>query len=124
MCQLVYRVFEKTDLLSERQWKALNSLERIATECAIELDVQPGDIQLVNNLAILHARKGWVDRPGAERHYYRLGLHDPERAWGKPAEYENSVFYDHLNLGVDDQTIPITDYDPYGMTSLDEMGHG
>ena len=124
LCQLVYRVFEGTNLLSERQWKALDTLERIANENAIELDVQVGDIQLVNNLGLLHARRAWIDRPGATRHFYRLGLRDPERAWVKPSDHEQSLFYDHLRTKPEDQMISVTDFDPYGLTSLDTKGHG
>lgn len=123
LCQLVYRIFEGTNLLSPAQWQALDALERVANENAIELDVQVGDIQLVNNLAILHARSGWVDRPGHERHYYRLGLHDPENAWARPVKYEE-MFDDHLQTLPQDQIIPITDFDPYGLTSLNLSGHG
>ncbi len=122
-CQLVYRIFEKSNILSESQWEALNTLERLANEHAIELDVQIGDIQLVNNFAILHARRAWLDRPDHHRHYYRLGLHDHEYCWARPDQYE-WLFDDHLQTPVPEQTIPVTDFDPYGLTSIPEDVHG
>lgn len=117
----MYRIFEGTYLLSLAQWQALNTLEKVANENSIEVDVQVGDIQLVNNLAIFHARSGWVDHPGHESHYYRSGLHDPENAWARPIEYEG-IFDDHLKTLP--QVIPVTDFDPYGLTSLEMSGHG
>ncbi|KAH6709011.1 hypothetical protein BKA61DRAFT_677915 [Leptodontidium sp. MPI-SDFR-AT-0119] len=102
-------------------WQALNTLEKVANENSIEVDVQVGDIQLVNNLAIFHARSGWVDHPGHESHYYRSGLHDPENAWARPIEYEG-IFDDHLKTLP--QVIPVTGFDPYGLTSLEMSGHG
>ncbi|KND87487.1 hypothetical protein TOPH_07897 [Tolypocladium ophioglossoides CBS 100239] len=122
-CQLVYRIFEGTNLLTSTQWKALDLLESFANENAIKLDVQVGDIQLVNNFALLHARRGWVDRPNRERHYYRLGLRDPENAWARPVKYE-AIFDDHLKTPPEDQMIPVKDFDPYGLTSLGQGGHG
>jgi len=123
LCQVVYRVFEGTNLLSPRQWQALDALETIANENAIQLDVQPGDIQLINNLALLHARRSWVDRPGQERHYYRLGLHDPKNSWKRPGGYEE-IFDEHIRTPSTEQTIPVTDFDPYGMTRLGDDQHG
>jgi len=123
LCQLVYRVFEGTTLLNDSQWRALDAFEKCANECAIELDVRPGDIQLVNNLGLLHARRGWIDRPGIERHYYRLGLRDPENMWARPDGYE-FVFDDRFVTPKEEQVIPVTDFDPYGLTSLDSAGHG
>lgn len=124
LCQLVYRIFEGTNLLTPAQWHALGVLEECANESAIELDVQPGDIQLVNNLGVLHARRGWVDLPGRqERHYYRLGLRDPENAWDRPDGY-GDVFDARFGVMPEEQMIPVSDFDPYGLTSLADMSHG
>ncbi|KAK3337583.1 hypothetical protein B0T19DRAFT_79272 [Cercophora scortea] len=123
ICQLEYRVFEGTNnTLTQAQWKALDTLESIADKHSLELDVQPGDMQLINNYAILHGRRAWVDRGERERHYYRVGLHDPENAWERPDGYER-VFDGFLKAVPREQSIPVTDWDPYGMTSID-MGHG
>ncbi|KAM5376436.1 hypothetical protein ACJZ2D_005490 [Fusarium nematophilum] len=97
LCQLVYRVFEGTNLLSNTQWTALGAFECIDNENAIEPDVQ---------------------------HYYRLGLQDLELAWAKPEEHEEALFHGHLRTGPEDQTIPITNFDSYGLTNLSSLGHG
>ncbi|KAK4201658.1 hypothetical protein QBC40DRAFT_277680 [Triangularia verruculosa] len=123
ICQLVYRIFEGTNILNSRQWHALDVLEEVANGVAIELDVREGDIQVINNLGLLHARRGWIDRPGKERYYYRLGLRDTEHGWPRPDNYE-TVFDDRYGVVPEDQIIPITDFDPYGLTSLDDSGHG
>ncbi|KAH6988118.1 hypothetical protein BKA56DRAFT_612842 [Ilyonectria sp. MPI-CAGE-AT-0026] len=96
--------------------KALDLLETFANKNSIKLDVEVGDIQLVNNLALLHARRAWVDRPWQERHYYRLGLRGPGNYWKRPLKYE-AVFDDHLHTAPKEQSIPVTDFDPYGLTS-------
>ncbi|KAL2128498.1 hypothetical protein VTI74DRAFT_9098 [Chaetomium olivicolor] len=123
-CQPVYRIFEGTNLLTPAQWHALSVFEKCANESAIELDVQPGDIQLVNNLAVLHARRGWIDLPGRrERHYYRLGLRDPKYAWDRPDGYED-VFDDRFDVLPEEQTILVTDFDPYGLLAWRIWGMG
>ena len=77
-----------------------------------------------NNLGILHARRGWIDLTGRqERHYYRLGLRDSEHAWERPEGYED-VFDGSFDVLPEEQTIPVMDFDPYGLTSLEGDGHG
>ena len=39
----------------------------------------------MNNLSVFHARDGFVDAPGRQRHLLRLWLRDPELAWETPA---------------------------------------
>ncbi|KAK0654212.1 hypothetical protein DIS24_g5387 [Lasiodiplodia hormozganensis] len=122
-CQLVYRIFEGTNLLSRAQWNALDALEEAANRHCIELKAQPGDIQLFNNLALLHARRTWIDRPGKERHLFRLGIRDPQNAWERPPKYA-WLFDDKFGIPPEAQTVPITDFDPYGLTTLENQGHG
>lgn len=122
-CQLVYRIFAKSNILTQKQWQALNALEAHADRNSVALDVEEGDIQLINNLAILHGREAWVDTESKSRHYYRLGLRDPEKAWPRPEGYE-WLFDDHFKTAPEDQVVPVTDFDPYGLTSLSEQNHG
>ncbi|EOA90590.1 uncharacterized protein SETTUDRAFT_174792 [Exserohilum turcica Et28A] len=42
--------------LSARQHRALAAVERLAKQFSTQLDRQPGDIQLVHNLSVMHAR--------------------------------------------------------------------
>ena len=51
----------------------------------LTMDFQPGDIQLINNYAVLHAREGYADHsdPAQRRHLLRLWLAS-ERGWPLP----------------------------------------
>jgi hypothetical protein len=121
-CQLVYRT-SGTNILNEDQLKALGVVEEYAKKNCIEIMPQPGDVQFINNYALLHARRAWVDdNTTSARHYLRLGLHDPENAWPQPPGYE-WLFGASLHVPPEQQTIPVTDFDPYGVTSL-ALTHG
>ena len=64
--------------LTERQIEAMEMLERLANDPTfhVEMDFQPGDVQLVNNGRILHAREAYEDAPDLDerRHLLRLWL--------------------------------------------------
>lgn len=64
--------------LSERDLELLDLFEAVANEPAIRLDMQfePGDVQLVSNHTVVHARTAYEDPPraGAGRHLLRLWL--------------------------------------------------
>lgn len=47
--------------------------------CAVDMDFQPGDIQLLNNFVTLHTRREFEDwpEPQRKRHLLRLWLSDP-----------------------------------------------
>ena len=51
----------------------------MANELRLKMDFEPGDIQLLNNHIILHARSAYEDYPEPERkrHLLRLWLADP-----------------------------------------------
>ncbi|KAH8588822.1 hypothetical protein B0O99DRAFT_524380 [Bisporella sp. PMI_857] len=70
--------------ITEAQAEALDTLHFLAERYSLTLDFQKGDVQYVNNLSIFHARDGFVDAPGQERHLLRLWLRDPELAWETP----------------------------------------
>ncbi|KAH8880119.1 Clavaminate synthase-like protein [Thozetella sp. PMI_491] len=121
-CQLVYRVCG-TNILNQAQLEALRHVEEYARKSCIEIVPQPGDIQFINNYALLHARQSWVDGSARlARHYLRLGLHDPTNAWPRPPAYE-WLFDASLHVPPDQQTIPLEDFDPYGATAL-ALDHG
>ena len=56
----------------------MNMLEEIANDPAfyVEMDFQPGDVQLLNNAKILHSRESYEDHdePERRRHLLRLWL--------------------------------------------------
>jgi hypothetical protein len=64
--------------LSDAQREAMDLVEAIANDAEfhVEMDFQPGDIQLLNNAKILHAREAYEDDedPNRRRHLLRLWL--------------------------------------------------
>lgn len=67
-----------TPRLTDEQLAALDELEAIANDPAfhLEMDFAPGDVQLLNNGRILHAREAYedADDPSLRRHLLRLWL--------------------------------------------------
>ena len=76
--------------LSSDQLAALDLLQDLAADPALHLamDFQPGDIQLINNHAVLHSRQGYVDHADAhsKRHLLRLWL-AAEDGWDLPTGF-------------------------------------
>lgn len=66
--------------LSPLQREALARAEAIAEELHLAMELQPGDIQILNNAVMLHTRTGFVDWPEPERrrHLWRLWLAAPD----------------------------------------------
>ena len=64
--------------LTDDQLAAMEIIETIANDPAfhVEMDFQPGDIQLLNNSVILHSREAYddSDEPQRKRHLLRLWL--------------------------------------------------
>ena len=64
--------------LTDAQRDAMEMLEAIANDpdFYVEMDFQPGDIQLLNNAKILHSREAYQDHddPALRRHLLRLWL--------------------------------------------------
>ncbi len=65
--------------LTDTQNEALDLLNEIATELSFEMTLQPGDIQLLNNHVVYHARDAFVDDVaiGKKRLLLRLWLAMP-----------------------------------------------
>ncbi|KAK0647232.1 hypothetical protein DIS24_g7933 [Lasiodiplodia hormozganensis] len=124
MLQLVWTPFLKNrGLATPAQDFALNTVQQLAEENCIELDQQLGDIQLINNLAILHTRSKFRDSPSQKRHLMRLGLRDPSEAWTLPEHYDE-LFGKAFVIPTDKQTIPVTDFDAWGETTTEDANHG
>ncbi|KAM0418880.1 hypothetical protein ACHAPT_012145 [Fusarium lateritium] len=70
--------------ITEEQAEALDMVHFTAEKHALEVHLQQGDIELVNNFAMFHARRGFVDDPSAHRHLMRLWLRSSDRAWVSP----------------------------------------
>jgi hypothetical protein len=67
-----------TPRLTNAQREAMELLESIANspEFSVEMDFEPGDVQLLNNATILHSRESYedFDDPQRRRHLLRLWL--------------------------------------------------
>ncbi|MEQ9639464.1 MAG: TauD/TfdA family dioxygenase [Alphaproteobacteria bacterium] len=65
--------------MTARQWEALDAMVAIADELALETMQQPGEIQLLNNHVVFHARTAYQDHddPARRRLLHRLWLSMP-----------------------------------------------
>ena len=65
--------------LSTVEDEAITIMEQLAEELCLEVEFEPGDIQLINNYVILHGRTGYEDypEPARKRHLLRLWLNVP-----------------------------------------------
>jgi hypothetical protein len=65
--------------MTEAQWEAMDLLHQVAEELCMEMVLEPGDMQFINNHVIYHARSAFEDdpRPGHGRLLYRLWLCTP-----------------------------------------------
>jgi hypothetical protein len=132
MCQLVKAPLLGTPLIhrdpsmpkvNSRQMHAMHAVEELAKRFCMKLDRQQGDIQLFNNLSMMHARSAYRGTNGkaSTRHLLRMFLRDPENAWDKPARFKNN-FDDPFAPGRT-QNIPVIDNDPWRLISGRES-HG
>jgi len=62
------------DELSESQVSALDAFQQTAKETALAMTLERGDIQLVNNLTVVHAREFFEDHTELDRRRYLLRL--------------------------------------------------
>ena len=62
--------------LTDAQRELLELIDSLAADAELHLDMdfQPGDIQLLSNRVILHARTAYEDHPDSPRHLLRLWL--------------------------------------------------
>ena len=65
--------------LSDAQWEALDLLADLANELCLEMTLEPGDMQFLNNHVIYHARTNYQDHdePDRKRLLLRLWLAMP-----------------------------------------------
>lgn len=73
--RLVRSALAKTGAaLTPLEEKAIAAVERIAEELCFDIDFDAGDIQLINNYAILHGRTAFEDHTDAARKRYLMRL--------------------------------------------------
>lgn len=80
---LATQEMEGAPRLTRRQIEAIDMVEEVSKRTSIWLDFRVGDLQLVNNHVVYHARTGFDDWPEQDRkrHLLRLWLASPE---GRP----------------------------------------
>lgn len=120
--------------LNRQQLHALTAVERLAREYSHQLCRRQGDIQLVHNLSVMHARSAYgssssssttttTSKQNAQssRHLLRMFLRDPACAWEKP-RWAATSFDDPFEKGRP-QNLPVYDTDPWRIISGRES-HG
>lgn len=70
----------ETGEISETDLKAFDLIDDILAEpdFALSMDLQKGDLQIINNFTVLHSRTDYIDAPDRKRHLLRLWLHNPD----------------------------------------------
>ena len=65
--------------MTDAQWEALDMLAEVAQEVSYAMTLSPGDIQLLNNHVVYHARDAFEDHedPARKRLLYRIWLSMP-----------------------------------------------
>ncbi|KAK1836860.1 hypothetical protein QBC39DRAFT_272118 [Podospora conica] len=72
--------------MTESQAEALDAVHFAAESLAVRVDLRPGDMEVVNNFAMLHARSAFADAGDQRRHMLRLWLRNEEMRWTLPDE--------------------------------------
>jgi hypothetical protein len=72
--------------VEEEKFEAMRYIQDLCEREALNMSLQKGDIQLVNNYTILHARTAYTDIPGKTRHLLRLWfmVNAKEVGWEMP----------------------------------------
>ena len=82
--------------MSALQIEALDAVENIAQKHQLLIDMRPGDLVYINNLALLHSREAFEDDPSNMRYLVRLWLKNETMSWDIPPALEpgnNCIFY-------------------------------
>jgi len=72
--------------MTEAQAEALDMVHFVGEKHGVEMKLDPGDMLLYNNLALLHGRKAFTDVNVGEhkRHILRLWVRNTDLAWKTP----------------------------------------
>jgi Taurine catabolism dioxygenase TauD, TfdA family len=94
--------------LSAAHIEALNAVHFAAERHALSMKLAAGDLLYWNNMAMLHARKGFTDSPARRRHLLRLWLRNDgtEQNWPIPAELQ-AAWNDAFNHAGRSQLWPV-----------------
>ncbi|KAL0097770.1 hypothetical protein J3Q64DRAFT_1812614 [Phycomyces blakesleeanus] len=88
------------------KFEAMEYVQKLCEREALNMRLEVGDIQLVQNYQLLHARTAYTDSPEKTRHLLRLWLmvNDRDVRWSMPYA-KDDVNYDYAYLGK--QTVPL-----------------
>ena len=84
--------------LTTTQTAAMDLFEEIADELKLDMELEPGDIQLLHNHQILHSRTAYTNHatdPTRQRHLMRLWLsfnHDDGVGWELPPSFRDGRY--------------------------------
>ncbi len=86
--------------MEDRHWRALDVLSELADELCMEMTMQAGDMQFINNHVIYHARTAYEDHPGSSidqrRCLHRLWLSMPN---SRPLPEDHAVLWQNVEAG-------------------------
>ena len=85
--------------LSEQQWRALDVRAETAEQVSLSMQLEPGDVQLLNNHVIYHSRTAFENDPGRglERVLLRVWL---SVANNRPLPADHEVLWRNVKAGV------------------------
>ena len=78
--------------MSEDQAEALDMVHFTAVKHPFYMQLESGDMQFINNLALFPARSAFTDRDDQKRHLLRLWLRNEEFAWKTPGGLQSTWF--------------------------------
>jgi hypothetical protein len=92
------QLLPETPPMTAAQWEALDLLAVLAEDLSLEMRMAPGDIQLLNNHVIYHARAPFEDDPaaGQVRQLYRVWL---AMANSRPLPADHAVLWREVAAG-------------------------
>lgn len=90
--------FDAVPKLNDKQSEALALMDTLAEDFSLKMDIELGDIQLIHNHVILHARTEFEDYPEfkRKRHMVRLWLSAPN-GWPLPPSFADR--YGSIEVG-------------------------
>lgn len=111
--------------ITEAQAEALDAVHFICEKYSLRSSMHPGDLQFINNLAILHSREGYKDDHNTNRHLMRLWLKNEELAWKMPSHLEASMARVFVNEDDNEVwTLEPAASQANDLTNHDSCGHG
>ena len=78
--------------MTEIQAEAIDMVHFTAVKHQLTVHLRRGDMFLINNLAVQHARSAFIDQPFQRRHIIRLWLRNEEFAWETPEGLKKTWF--------------------------------